>query len=229
MSDWLRTALLIGMGAIALMLVIEWGEFQDAKRPQLSTDTTLSDSGTVPPAVQQPSEGQNAAMEIPQAPQSAQQNASPAATTRGQLVAVETDRLHVLIDTLGGDIVKVALPQHAAHLNSDEPLVLLNRNRSFTYVAQSGLVGANGTDLPNGERPVFSAAQAEYRLAEGSDSLQVDLKLERNGVNITKRFVFHRDSNLVDLNYLVDNQSGQPWTAHLYGQIKRDSYNPDSS
>lgn len=225
MTDWLRTALLLGMGAIALMLVIEWGEYQEARRPAVTTETTLSEAAPTPetPAVED-----QAALEIP----SAEQPASPApqqvASSRAQLVTVETDRLEVKIDTHGGDIVKVALPKHAAELNSDKPLVLLNRNEAMTYVAQSGLVGPNGTDLATGERPVFSVEQPEYRLGD-DDSLQVDLTLQQDGVNIIKRFVFHRDSNLVDVSYIVDNQSNELWTAHLYGQIKRDSYNPNTS
>ncbi|MCW8195567.1 membrane protein insertase YidC [Proteobacteria bacterium 005FR1] len=225
MTDWLRTVLLVGMGAIALMLVIEWGEFQEARLPAISTETTLTETT---PGVEAPAVEDSAAQEIPSAEGNAVPAPPQAAAKRAQLVMVETDRLQVKIDTHGGDIVKVALPKYAAQLNSDQPLVLLNRNDALTYVAQSGLVGPNGTDLPSGERPVYAVEQTEYRLGD-DDQVQVDLSLNQDGVRIIKRFIFHRDSNLVDVNYLVDNQSTQLWTAHLYGQIKRDSFDPNPS
>lgn len=207
------------------MLVIEWGEFQEARLPAISTETTLTETT---PGVEAPAVEDSAAQEIPSAEGNAVPAPPQAAAKRAQLVMVETDRLQVKIDTHGGDIVKVALPKYAAQLNSDQPLVLLNRNDALTYVAQSGLVGPNGTDLPSGERPVYAVEQTEYRLGD-DDQVQVDLSLNQDGVRIIKRFIFHRDSNLVDVNYLVDNQSTQLWTAHLYGQIKRDSFDPNPS
>jgi YidC/Oxa1 family membrane protein insertase len=232
MTDWLRTGLLIGMAAIALMLVIEWGQFQEAQRPEVTTTTTLSETDLArAPSRETPVIQDDSVQEIPQAldPEVPAAPEEQAVTSRAQLLTVHTGQLEVKIDTHGGDIVKVALPQYAAKLNSREPLVLLNRNESFVYIAQSGLVGQNGTDLPTGERPIYSAGQSEYRLADSADSLQVDLSLEQDGVNIIKRFVFHRGSNLIDVKYIIDNQSRDVWSAHFYGQIKRDDYNPDNS
>lgn len=231
MTDWLRTALLIGMAAIAIALMVQWGEFKDAQRPQVETTTTMSETEEpVATESEAPQLRQQAAQEIPQAAEPEVPAAPQAqASSRAQLVTVRTDKLEVKIDTHGGDIVKVALPEHASELENPQPLVLLNRNQSFIYIAQSGLVGKNGTDLPNGERPVYSVQKTDYRLADGSDTLAVDLTLNQGQVNIIKRFIFHRDDNLVDVKYLVDNQSNQPWSAHLYGQIKRDDKQPAAS
>lgn len=236
MTDWLRTGLLIGMAAIAIMLVIEWGEFQDAKRPQVETTTTLSEQDQQPtPAPTSgsdtPQVSDDAAQEIPQAidPEVPAAPAAQTVASRAQLIEVHTDKLQVIIDTHGGDIVKVALPQHDKELESEEPFVLLNRNQSLVYIAQSGLVGKNGTDLPTGERPIFSVEETEHRLPDGADSLQVDLTLEQGEVSITKRFTFHRGDNLVNVQYLINNQSDELWSAHLYGQIKRDDHDPVTS
>ncbi|MEX1033074.1 MAG: membrane protein insertase YidC [Cellvibrionaceae bacterium] len=235
MTDWLRTGLLIGMAAIAIMLVVEWGEFQEQRRPKVETRTTLSSDGRERPGAvmdgDTPATSSETASDIPE-PEDADVT-SPGeeltASRRAQLVTVHTDRLEVIIDTHGGDIVKVALPQHAAELDSPEPLVMLNRNESILYIAESGLIGKNGT-VQNGRRPVFSVDQTEYRLADRADSLQIDLTLQQeNGVSIIKRFVFQRDSNLIGVNYLIDNQSNEVWSAQLYGQIKRDDHDPATS
>lgn len=227
-SDWLRIPLIAGMAVIALLLVMEWSEFQDARRPQMETSTTLSSPAvSTSRSSDAPVPTESSAQEIPQVVEP-DVTAAPgqAASSQAQLITVRTDTLEVLIDTYGGDIVKVALLRHADELNSPEPLVLLNRNQSMMYIAQSGLVGANGTDLPSGERPIFAVEQSEFVLNEGSDRLHVDLHLQQGDVNITKRYTFHRGDNLIDLSYLVDNQSDQPWRGHLYGQIKRDDHSP---
>ena len=64
-----------------------------------------------------------------------------------RVVTVSTDVLTVHIDTHGGDIVRVELPKHLADIDDkDTPFILLNRTATTTYIAQSGLIGANGTD-----------------------------------------------------------------------------------
>lgn len=227
-SDVIRVVLIAGMAVIALMLVMEWSAFQDARRPQMETSTTLSHGVPGTPSVGETPGAEAPNQEIPQlrpsdVPAPAAENAP---TSQAQLVTVRTDTLEVLIDTYGGDIVKVALLRYDAELNSAEPLVLLNRNQSMTYIAQSGLVGTNGTDLSGGERPIFTVQQPEFVLSEDSNRLDVDLLLQQGNVSITKRYTFHRGDNLVDLNYLIDNRSAEPWSAHLYGQIKRDDHSP---
>src|SRR5690606_36386627 len=79
-----------------------------------------------------------------------------------QLIRVVTDSLDVTIDPRGGDIVRVALPRHFAELDTpDVPFVLLDSPDHHTYIAQSGLIGANGTDIQAG-RPVFNAQQRQH-------------------------------------------------------------------
>ena len=46
---------------------------------------------------------------------------------------------------------------------------------------------------------------------------------------ITKRFTLVRDEYLVDVKYLINNASDQPWSAGFYGQIKRDGYRPPTN
>src|SRR5690625_7831650 len=48
----------------------------------------------------------------------------------------------------------------------------------------------------------------------------------QSATHIPTRFVFTRGDYLVDVIYLIDNQTDQPWRASLYGQIKRDSSEP---
>ncbi|MEH6782926.1 MAG: membrane protein insertase YidC [Alcanivorax jadensis] len=144
-------------------------------------------------------------------------------TARQERIRVNTDVLRVEIDPQGGDIVRLALPEFPHHVDTpDQPFVLLEQDASRTYVAQSGLIGKNGTDSSAG-RPLWSAAQQSYQLDEGTQELNVDLTLRQdNGAELVKRFTFERGSYLVRVSHIVRNQGNSEWSGALYGQIKRD-------
>ncbi|MGJ3256240.1 MAG: membrane protein insertase YidC [Alcanivorax sp.] len=144
-------------------------------------------------------------------------------TARQERIRVNTDVLRVEIDPQGGDIVRLALPEYPHHVDTpDQPFVLLEQDASRTYVAQSGLIGKNGTDSSAG-RPRWSAAKQSYQLDEGTQELNVDLTLRQdNGAELVKRFTFERGSYLVRVSHIVRNQGNSEWSGALYGQIKRD-------
>lgn len=232
--DWQRIGILGAIAVVVILLFQQWSDFQQRNRPVVSQETTLTPAAQAPQATSvvlddaTPASGsadlpsavpnQTTALVEEQAPTPASQ----------RLVEVQTDTLSVLIDTLGGDLIKVALLEHKESLEQpDKPLILLNRTTATTYIAQSGLVGPNATDTAAG-RPLFNAASDSYRLEAGSDELHVDLTLQQDGVQITKRFVFTRGSHLVKVQYQVNNSGSAPWQAALFGQIKRDSHNPVS-
>lgn len=231
--NWLRNSLIGGILIVLFLLVIRWHEFQERKLDVQSADeTTLPaqiQSDVAEPIDDTEPTASATDTEIPEAPkeQNAEENqVSATNVSKSKLVHVRTDSLDVIIDTLGGDIVKVALPRHYAKLNTpDEPFILLNRTESHTYVAQSGLVGPNGTDTQAG-RPVYRAEASEYKLSESKDQLVVDLTYQQPEATITKRFTFNRGSYLIDVDYVIDNRSASPWKANLFAQIKRDGYKP---
>ena len=227
--DWQRTSFLAAIAVVSVLLINEWGDFQDQHKPEVSQETLVSNNSDTLPSSTPVTISENINSDIPVATtaNSNDQEAPVLATTsQEQLISVTTDHFVVLIDTHGGDIVKVALPDHSAELDTpDVPFVLLNRTAQTTYIAQSGLIGANGTDTADG-RPNFNTSKNEYVLTEGNDTISVDLFIEENSVKITKRFTFTRGDNLINLEYIIDNQSSNDWTAGLFGQIKRDSHNP---
>ena len=143
-------------------------------------------------------------------------------------MVVKTNVLDVVIDLEGGDIVRAALPAYPAKINTpDVPYLLIDpRNH---YAAQSGLIGKDGTDTAKG-RPLFSVNQDSYTMKKGEDELVVDLHdTTASGVEITKRFIFKRGQYLIGVDYIIDNKSSSPFTAAMFGQIKRDSQTPVES
>lgn len=222
--DWLRTSLIGGIALVCFLLMIRWGEFQERNQPAISQTTIHNSSATVEEISDVPDVSSSPSASDSYIPGTEE----PEETASTQWIRVKTDVLDILIDPRGGDIVKVALPTFYAQLNKpDMPFVLLNQTDAHTYVATSGLVGANGTDSKD-SRPLFNSVKRNYTLADGEEQLQVDLTYEQSpDVAITKRYSFNAGSHLIDVRYLISNNSDKPWQATLYGQIKRDGYNPN--
>ena len=163
---------------------------------------------------------------------SAAQTLSPPVTTSTapRLVSIETDTFELTLDLDGGDIIQLALPQYLKQIDvTDDPFVLLETSQGRNYVAQSGLIGVNGID--NAGRAAYQSAATSYRLTDNEDTLTVDLvtAAAEPNVTVTKRFTFTRNSYLIDISFIVDNQSSQPWQANAFGQIKRDGFDDPSS
>jgi len=138
-----------------------------------------------------------------------------------QIIRVVTDTIELAIDTLGGDIVESTLLKYPTELNGTESLKLLEQRTNYTFVAQSGLIGANGTDTAQG-RPQFTATQDKYVLAENQDTLDVVLSfVNANGVKFDKVFSFKRDAYNVKVGYRINNMSDQNIQLQMYGQLKQ--------
>jgi YidC/Oxa1 family membrane protein insertase len=212
--DWQKNILIAAMLAVLFMLAIRWNTYQEHHAPVVTPATTseipaqTAANSDIPAATTNTPTTQN----IPVAPSTS-------------LIKVSTDSLLIDIDPVGGDIVRVALPRHLVDLkNPDSSFVLIDNTPEHLYRIQSGLVGANATDTAQG-RPTYSVEKTEYTLENGQNTLTVDLSLQQDQVKVTKRFTFTRGQYLVGVEYIIDNQSANKWSAQLYGQIKRDSKN----
>jgi YidC/Oxa1 family membrane protein insertase len=225
--DWLKTTLLGGMAVIAWLLVIEWTQFQDDRKPEIVQQTSYAIPSTESPIPQDVAEN-SVETELPEL-SSNQQAPTPilTAATSSQLVTVRNQVLEVVIDTLGGDIIEVNLLQHLTKMAGDggKPFQLLNRTSGNMYIAQSGLIGPDGTDTRDG-RPRFVSAQSSYDFSDGGDLLNVDFTFNQNGVRLVKRFQFSATGYDIGVEYLINNGTSFDWNATFYGQIKRDSKSP---
>ncbi len=225
--DFQRPILIIAIAAVSLTLLVKWNDFHQSHKPiplasSASTSALSSDAPAAPEKLS--SAGDQA--DVPTIT-----SAAAVATARHEqrLVEVFTDTLQLRIDTVGGDIVMAALRDYPATLGHiDEPLVILMQSDEQLYIAQSGLVGENGTDKGT-SRPRFSSEKTRYDMDANSNTLTVDLKAEGdNGIGIIKRYVFTRKEHLITVEYVINNNSNQIWRANFYGQIKRDTKEPVS-
>lgn len=220
--DWQKTLNLVAIGLVAWLLLIEWEQYDSEKKQEIaSVESYLPapEAGDLPVP-----QADDLGSELPMV----MQEPMVELTAQGgdRLVVVNTDVLQVTIDTLGGDIVEVQLLQHFTAMPDDNgaPFTLLNRSADSLYVAQSGLIGENGTDTAEG-RPEFATSSSSYNIGM-SDSINVDLTLNQNGVKIVKRFEFSAGDYSIGVKYLINNLTAEPWQANFYGQIRRDSKPP---
>jgi YidC/Oxa1 family membrane protein insertase len=148
---------------------------------------------------------------------------SDAGFARGERITVRTDKLLAEIDTVGGGIRKLTLLQHFAAEDTSKPFTLMQDNAAPFYITRAGLLGEG---LPN-HNTVFSAAAKEYTLEAGKPTLEVRLEApDTNGVKVSKRFVFHRDSYVIDESFDITNNSAVPIQPNAYYEFLRDSTPP---
>jgi YidC/Oxa1 family membrane protein insertase len=238
--DFQRTLLIGAIALLSFMLLTEWVTFKDAKTTAsqpVASRLISAEPGGLPPPVDELPDAVSASAnsnneDLPQAPTSADEPATAAPVISNNpasaVITVHTDVLQVAIDLRGGDIVELALPEHLENIDKpNQPFVLLEQNERRVYVAQSGLIGTNGLD--NESRAQFNAAQTRYELADGADSLNVDLLWQNDaGLSVTKRFTLRRGDYLLTVSYIVNNQTDTRWQGNLFGQIKRDGSKPST-
>jgi YidC/Oxa1 family membrane protein insertase len=235
--DFQRIFVLLGLAVTAYLLILAWNDDYHSSKIAVSgtPNTQQMDSKNENEfsdfRADQPSTMENTASiqgdfvpRVDTVPQVRTPSSTSSAPNSGRLVSIKSDVLHLTIDTLGGDIVKVSLPAFPTTLQTpDSPFTLIDPGNS--YAAQSGLIGKNGTDTSAG-RPKFKVNSYDYNLQNGEPEIRVDLKLDQSGVMITKRFTLRRSDYLVNVDYIVENNTSDIWQGALFAQIKRDREAP---
>lgn len=225
--DKIRVVLIALLLMISFALIIQYGQYNNEKEKSKLLNKDIASSLQTSHTIKQGQDINND--EIPSENITPVSNDSQNAPSQA-LIEVKTDVLQVLINPIGGDIVAVYLLEHSAHIETPGiPFTLLENTSQHTYIAQSGLIGKNGTDLSIEQRPHFSAEKSQFSLQENENTLTVNLHFQQNDISITKQFVFQRNDYAVDVNYLINNQSQEAWQAALYGQIRHDGQQVTSS
>ena len=211
-----RLLLFMGLALVLLLLYQAWmqdyGPKPDSAAANGSATTTVAADGSVPTGMPPVADGS--------VPGSVPGSDQPK-KARGGTVHVVTDRLAVDISTLGGDLRRADLPTYPVSIDQpDKPFRLLDDGADLFHIAQSGLLATSG-EAPN-HTAEFVADQNEYILAEGADTLVVPLRWRgADGLEVEKRFTFHRDSYLIDVDFIVTNTSGEAVELSQYRQLQR--------
>lgn len=207
-----RSLFAIGLLFVSYLLWQEWQNDYAPKPVQQITETqNISD---MPRAVEN--------QDIPASNKTQPNNATPLSGSKNQLIEVTTDTLSVLINSQGGDIVSAKLRQYPVVQTAPEPMTILSNEPTSLYIAQSGLIGRNGPDETVKGRPIYVADATSYEMTESQDTLTVALLWSSdNGVNVTKSFIFQRDSHSVEVRYTINNTSIENVSLQQYAQLKQ--------
>ena len=227
-----RIVLLICLAATGYLLILAWNEdMQDtidaeyyASEPDVIASSSASDyvANDVPINAQPQQESGD--IPVLPSPEFGRERTVEMETNRGRLITVTTPSLKVWIDREGGDVVRVLLPKFPVQIDRpDVPFVLLDQSQQRTYIAQSGLIGADGTDR-SGERPLYVTNKTDFKIDQGET--EVVLSANVAGNRVEKIFRFRADDYLVDVEYRVTNNKPGPFVAGMFTQIKRDSQPP---
>ncbi len=214
-----RSFLFIALMVVTFLLYQQWQLDSAPAQPQMQTlvsqnDTTVSSEASANDFV----------------PASSANSPVVSKTTKptAALVEITTDVLKVKINTQGGDIVEATLLQYETEQGSKTPFTIM-QNTGFTYIAQSGLTGAQGIDRIIKGRPIYQVKQQQYQLTDGSP-LTVDLSYTTDsGLAVTKRFTFEPASYQIAVDYIINNNTATTASVELYAQLKQSTQVDKSS
>ena len=227
--DNIKTFLIFGLLVVSLLLWEAWQN--DYVRPQQAAQLAsqqAAETNNAMPSIEQAQD----LPDMPVAGQSRNDDSLPGieqsvATVSANKVHIKTDVLDVYIDTQGGDIRKVGLLKYPVEsTNPDVAVQFLDDTSQHFFVVQSGL--RSTTDAPT-HYDQYQAEQSQYELADSDDSLVVPLHWQsENGLRVTKTYHFKRDSYVIDVDYQIENNSGEVFTAYSYAQFNRNRPQEDS-
>ena len=218
-----RLFLFVALSFVMLLLWQAWMEDYGPVAPVEAPVTASGQGADTPAGIPTVSPADGSDLPSATADSAAPETMLPetALLEKSQYIDIETDLFHIRIDTTGGDLRQVDLLAYPATTEPDSPpFRLLNDSLPNLFIIQSGLRASVGTEPTH--HVVYTPEQTSYRMAETDDELVVPMVWRSpEGVEVIKRYVFHRGSYAVDLQHEVRNHSGAEWQGRQYRQLQR--------
>ena len=217
-----RNILFIALLFIVYLMWMQWE--QDYRAPAAAAPT----AGQETPAQATPAHGETPLASSAPTPAAVplDQDATAVAATGAAAppsVIVTTDVLRVEIDPRGGNIVVadlLAYPQRPKDVT--HPVRLLDRASATWFVAQSGLIAAQGsTVLAPDHTALYEVERQDYALGN-ADRIEVPLTWHNaEGLAVRKVFTFQRGSYVIDQREEISNGGASTWNGNAYRQLQR--------
>jgi len=139
-------------------------------------------------------------------------------------IVVTTDALRVVISPSGGNFVSAELIKFKETLDEDsQPINILENRDGRVFLALSGLYGEDAPDYKK-NKAIYQSSQSNYVLEDGKESLVVDLTwTNQYGVEYIKRFTFHKNQYVVDVDFIVNNTTNKRIANRMFTSLKRDT------
>ncbi|MFT5445409.1 MAG: YidC/Oxa1 family membrane protein insertase [Gammaproteobacteria bacterium] len=227
--EQLRSMLLIGLMMVGFLLWQAWEEDYAPEAPALTASVPGIPPAEIPKAdvpnmpaatatstvTTEPSAG---SADIPLPPGQIAPTQVPSDT--GDVVRVRTDLLEVAIQTVGGTLSEVRLIDYDKSADKDDgAFTLITTELPDVFLVQSGLVGHD--DAPT-HRSQYKVKRTEFQLAQGKSNVVVPMTFTTDsGIEVTKRFIFSRDSYVMRVEHEIRNAGNKAFSMRMYGQLHR--------
>ena len=239
MINQTRTLLVVALLAVVYLLWQAWQHDYPSTPPPAPAQAAVSSAGAGPNQAAIPTAP--GSVTAPPAVTAPPENTEARATPEQNLVTASNDLLKLTIDPRGGTIIGASLLHYPQKVKRGSPPVrLLDDEADKYYVAQSGLIGTNGSTAPN-HLAEFTPETTRYELAPGQKQVVVTLTWRNaaTGVSVIKRYTLTRGSYVVELSQQIENHGASTWQGNTYEQLDRtepppppkhflEFYNPDS-
>jgi len=230
--DNLRFVLIMAFVMISYMIWEAW-QFDYGPKPQIIASET--------PVIAGQGENQNNAInsDTTTPVKAGMEESAP----KNQIIRVKTDVIALEIDTEGGTLRNLDLLQYPKEKENTwvnklremvgldpvvvdkSPIRLFDTHPDRLYLAQNGLIAADGSSTAPNHHAIFKAESLHYELNQGADTLVVPLTWTNNqGLTVTKTYIFKKGSYDVTLEHKVNNDTDTAWSGRQYSQLLRVPY-----
>jgi len=212
---------------LTFSLLLLWNNWQtyNGKPSMFGPGLTSQTVDSAAQAEQNVSVPSAAASASPSAAASAVPGDQQAAPAQSERVEVSTDVLNLVFDTQGAQLVHAELPKYSVSSKDDKPFVLLDRRAGYTYVAQTGVVGAPaGQNYPTHLTPFRFIGQER-----DGNRTKVSFEATSDNVRVVKTFTLTDGSYAIDVRHEIHNLGDAPIQPLVYLQLERDGNSPDGS
>ncbi len=142
-------------------------------------------------------------------------------------IEVSNDVLTLTFDTEGGSLVRSVFKKYADSIDKKAGFVLLDESNSRVYVAQSGLIGATGTNLPT-HKTVMTLLPGDRTMKDGKNQFDVQFESPSvGGIKVIKTYTVKRGEYDIPVRHEIINTGTEPVSPQLYLQLVRDGNKPE--
>ena len=233
MNDIRRTILWVIFGFSMVLLWDQW-QVHNGQKPTFfpSSATQSTKSPVIAPSVPGSASVPSTTMPVAVAPASSVPGMStlPAdqaiSGTKKERLVVSNDVLTLTFDTEGGTLVRSEFAKYEDMEDKKSGFVLLDESNSRVYVAQSGLIGATGTNLPT-HKTVMAVQPGDRSLKEGKNQFEVKIESPSvGGIKLVKTYTVKRGEYDLAVRHEIINTGAEPVAPQLYLQLVRDGNKP---
>src|SRR5579885_507003 len=218
-----RTLLVVALAFVAWLIWNQWQQDYGVQPRQTRAQSAAQQVEANAPAGEVPAANSSESPSPPTPAAVAKPiSANAPAAAPGQLVTLSNDVLRLSIDSRGGSIVRADLLKYPQQVKGDSsPVRLLDDGAQKLFVAQDGLVAADGSAAPD-HLASFTPQATSVALAPGTNVVSIDLTWrDASGIDVVKRYTLTRGSYVVQLQQRIDNRGARTWSGNAYEQIER--------